>query len=190
MVGLGNPGKKYQLSRHNLGFMAIDAFAQSWPEYLFRSEHKSLVAKVTHSCSEVLLLAKPQTFMNLSGEAVQSLMSYYKIGIEDLLVLHDEIDLDFGDIRFQTHRGHGGHNGIRNIHQLLSTNQYKRLKLGVGRPPHSHLNVADYVLENFNKSEISLLSEYLNRICESLDYYIEQGFEKAATYYNRGAQRN
>lgn len=184
IVGLGNPGDKYKLTRHNIGFMAIDAMAQSFGADSYKGEHKSLTTRISVN-SEVILLAKPQTFMNLSGEAVQSLMAYYRIEIQDLMIAHDEIDLPFGTMRFQTHRGHGGHNGIRSIHQTLATNEYKRIRLGVGRPPHEHMEIADYVLQNFNSSEMNLLPDFLNLICEGVECSIKDGFEKAASRYNR-----
>ncbi|MBK8204269.1 MAG: peptidyl-tRNA hydrolase [Bdellovibrionales bacterium] len=112
-------------------------------------------------------------------------MAYYRIEIQDLMIAHDEIDLDFGALRFQTHRGHGGHNGIRSIDQTLATNEYKRIRLGVGRPPHERMEIADYVLQNFNASEMNLLPAFLNLICEGVECSIRDGFEKAASRYNR-----
>ena len=123
IVGLGNPGLKYQFTRHNFGFMLIDRLAEG---EAFQKKYSSLILKIKNT-----LLVKPQTFMNLSGQAVQQVMNFYKVPLEDLIVVHDDKDLDFGILRFQKNRGHGGHNGIRSIHQALGSQNYCRLKMGV-----------------------------------------------------------
>ncbi|MCB0364595.1 MAG: aminoacyl-tRNA hydrolase [Bdellovibrionaceae bacterium] len=190
IVGLGNPGPKYQLTRHNVGFMAIDALAHAYGEEgSFKKEHKALTAKVRID-GQVVLLAKPQTYMNLSGESVQALMSYYGGSPQELLVVHDEVDLPYASIRYQKNRGHGGHNGIRNIHQLLGTQEYNRLKLGVSRPANPRMDVADFVLQNFNNDEMNSLPDFLSLASESMEAYIRDGFEKAATRYNRTTERD
>lgn len=186
IAGLGNPGSKYLLTRHNIGFMAIDALAKSFGVDSFRSEHKALTAKLKIN-GEPILLAKPQTYMNLSGESIRPLLDFYQISLEDLLVIHDEVDLPFMTMRFQKARGHGGHNGVRNVHQVLGTNAYARLKLGVGRPSHPAMEVSDYVLQNFSREEQDKLPEYLDLSVEAVETYIVHGFEKAATRFN---QRN
>lgn len=189
IVGLGNPGPKYQLTRHNIGFMAIDALAHANNEaQSFKSEHKALTAKIRIDGQQVLLV-KPQTFMNLSGESVQAILAYYGSSPNELLVVHDEVDIPFGSIRYQKNRGHGGHNGIRNIHQLLGTPDYGRLKLGVSRPPHPQMEVADFVLQNFNGDEQKNLPDFLALTAESLEVFVREGFEKAATRYNRTTER-
>jgi PTH1 family peptidyl-tRNA hydrolase len=135
IVGLGNPGPKYLTTRHNIGFLFIDAIVMSLEGKLqYKSEFKAETQK-TKIAGEPVILCKPQTFMNLSGESVQPLLSFYNMTPDDLLVVHDEIDQPFGHLKFQTKRGHGGHNGIRNIHQMLGTDAYSRLRVGVGRPP-------------------------------------------------------
>ncbi|MCC7403150.1 MAG: aminoacyl-tRNA hydrolase [Bdellovibrionales bacterium] len=190
IVGLGNPGSKYQLTRHNIGFMAVDALAHSLNEAdSFRTEHKALTAKVRIE-GQAVLLAKPQTFMNLSGESVQALLSYYNSTPAELLVVHDEVDLPFASIRYQKSRGHGGHNGIRNIHQLLGTPDYQRLKLGVSRPSNPQMEVADFVLQNFSSDELKQLPDFLALAAESIEVFVKDGFEKAATRYNRTTERN
>jgi PTH1 family peptidyl-tRNA hydrolase len=192
IVGLGNPGPKYALTRHNIGFLAIDAFVEVFGSPSWKSEHKALTCKIRMG-SEVVLAAKPQTFMNLSGEAVQSLMSFYSLSREDLLVVHDDIDQTFGHIKFHIRRGHGGHNGIRNIHQLLG-DDYARLKLGVSRPPNivdddgkvrgPMMDVADWVLQNFSKDEMSHLPDFIERGTQAIRFFIENGFERAANQFN------
>ncbi len=128
IVGLGNPGSKYLFTRHNLGFMLIDALAEDGS---FQKKHNSFIQKKQIK-EQTAFLVKPQTFMNLSGRAVKEIMKFYKISLENLLVIHDDKDQAFGNMKFQKSRGHGGHNGIKNIHEELNTNDYTRLKLGVG----------------------------------------------------------
>lgn len=189
IVGLGNPGVKYQLTRHNIGFIVIDAFSQRLQGAPFKAEHQALTTRISYSPEETLLLVKPNTFMNLSGGPVQALMNYYRIQIEDLLVIHDDLDLEFGTIRFQTNRGHGGHNGIKSIHQSLARQDYKRLKVGIGRPSHPQMEISDYVLQSFGRDELKTLPDMCDRINESIEYFLDHGFEKTATLYNRESQR-
>ncbi|MCB0420986.1 MAG: aminoacyl-tRNA hydrolase [Bdellovibrionales bacterium] len=186
IVGLGNPGSEYLLTRHNIGFMAVDALAQRYSSS-FSNEKKSQVCKLRIG-NEPLLLVKPQTYMNLSGTAVRALMDFYKVPIEDILIIHDEVDLSFGDIKYQKNRGHGGHNGIRDIHKHLDSKEYHRLRLGVDRPSNPRMNVADYVLGNFSKSELEYMPEWLNTVCDSIETYIKDGFEKAASQYNQSGK--
>lgn len=128
IVGLGNPGSKYFWTRHNLGFMLIDALSE---ESSFQNKYQSHIQKINRE-NEKLLLVKPQTFMNLSGQAVKEIINFYKAPLEDLLVIQDDKDIPFGKMKFQKARGHGGHNGIKNIHQELNSNSYTRLKMGIG----------------------------------------------------------
>jgi len=184
LVGLGNPGIKYQLNRHNVGFLLIDALADKWGNRSqFKSEHQALTQKVTID-NEPCLLAKPQTYMNLSGESVRALMNYYDISRSDLLIMQDEVDIPYSTLRFHVRRGHGGHNGIRNIHEHLGTNDYARLKLGVGRPIHPQMEVADFVLQNFSSEEQTTLPEFLTQAMEATEFFVKMGVEKAANQYN------
>lgn len=194
IVGLGNPGTKYLLTRHNIGFICVNAFVENFGPANWRSEHKALTCKVRLG-SEAVLAAKPQTFMNLSGQSVQSLMSFYNIDRDDLLVVHDDIDQNFGAMKFHIRRGHGGHNGIRDIHRLLGSDDYARLKLGVGRPPKlvdddgkikgPMMDVADWVLQNFSKDEMTQLPDFIAAGADAISYYVENGFEKSANNFNR-----
>lgn len=182
LVGLGNPGIRYQLTRHNIGFLAIDALAEHLRQPLNSEKFKAFISK-SRFANQDLYLAKPQTYMNLSGESVQALLAYYKIELENLLVVHDDIDQPFGQIKLQKNRGHGGHNGIRNIHEKLGSN-YARLKLGVGRPPIPQMDVADYVLQNFSKEEQAQLSEFAGRAVDAILDFVELGFERAQNKHN------
>lgn len=187
IVGLGNKGSKYLITRHNIGFMAVDAFAQAFGQPPEKSEHKAITRRMRIDGEDVLL-AKPQTFMNLSGESVQALSHFYKIPPENILVVHDDIDQGFGAVKFQKNRGAGGHNGIKSVTQMLGTNAYPRLKLGVGRPANSKMDVAAYVLQNFSDSEQSELSSFIEMSVEAIEAFIFDGFEKAANKFNSKKQ--
>ncbi len=198
IVGLGNVGSAYRLTRHNIGFMVVDALADSsWKKSGF-----SLIQK-THNGQ--VLLAKPQTQMNLSGRAVQYLMSYYKVDNQDLLVIHDDIDLEFLQMKFQTGRGHGGHNGVRNIHELLGYSDYYRLRLGVGRHSakkpvqfnsltgvldeqvrvHKIHQVSKHVLSQFSKEELPQLEAFLVQSVQAVEHFISKGGENAGNHFNQ-----
>jgi peptidyl-tRNA hydrolase, PTH1 family len=189
IVGLGNPGPKYALHRHNIGFMAVDTFLKSVNAPLEKTEQKSLTTHLTlHSednrTSEKVLFCKPQTFMNLSGDPVRGLLDFYKIDLANLIVIHDEIDFPFGQLKIQKERGHGGHNGIRDIHEKLGTNKYYRIKLGVGRSANPNIEVADHVLSNFSKDEMLQLPDFLNTALDAVESLIFQGYDKAANHFN------
>lgn len=183
IVGLGNPGAKYSLNRHNVGFMACDYWLRTLGGSGYREEHKALTKRFKLNSTDVLL-AKPQTFMNLSGESVVALMNFYKIPKENLLVLHDDIDLPFGTLKLQHNRGAGGQNGVKSISQLLGHNEYTRLKIGVGRPTHPDFAVSDYVLGNFPQEEAVLLDQYLEKASDAIESFILEGLNKASTKFN------
>ncbi|MCB0370194.1 MAG: aminoacyl-tRNA hydrolase [Bdellovibrionales bacterium] len=184
IVGLGNPGVPYQFTRHNIGFMAVDFFLGDKKDSLEKKEFKSLFYKIKNQESDIVFL-KPQTFMNLSGDAVIQAMQFYKIPTSQLLVIHDEIDQPFGKIKIQKNRGHGGHNGIRDISTKLGTSDYLRLRLGVGRPPHPNMNVADYVLQKFSQDEMTELPGFLEQGVQAIESIILDGFDKAANKFNQ-----
>lgn len=188
IVGLGNPGSKYLLTRHNIGFMAIDNFAQGLGAPPGKVEFDSLTCKFKLDGEEVLL-AKPQSFMNNSGEPVQQLMHFYKIEIQNLLVVHDDIDLEFGAVKFHKNRGSGGQNGVKSINERLGTMDYARLKLGVGRPKQPGMDVSSWVLKNFDESEQAELSDLLNYASDAIESFIFDGIELSTSRYNRKANR-
>lgn len=184
IVGLGNPGVKYTLTRHNIGFLAIDALARSYGAEVSKEDHKALTLKMKLDDKDVLLV-KPQTFMNLSGESVIPLMQYYKVVPENLLVIHDEVDQPFGYMKLQKNRGAAGHNGIRSVTEQLGHQDYARLRLGVGRPSNTHVPVSDYVLQNFDKQEQAQLAEFLNHAGDAVEAFIFNGLERAAGEFNK-----
>jgi PTH1 family peptidyl-tRNA hydrolase len=185
VIGLGNPGAKYSLTRHNIGFMALDVFASGTGSPKWREEQQALVLRLKIEGVETIF-AKPQTFMNLSGESVQALMAYYKIPLEKILVVHDDIDQGYGAIKLHKNRGAGGHNGLKSINQMLGTQDYLRLKLGVGRPPNPKMDVASYVLQNFSQEETTHLHDFLNVAGDAIESMVLNGYDKTATKFTRG----
>ncbi len=195
VVGLGNPGSQYKFNRHNIGFMAVDSFVGSEKSGSSKSEFsrkfnqqfsqqfKGEFLKLK-SNDEDLLFLKPQTFMNVSGDAVQEAVAFYKVPLDRIIVIHDELDQPFGKIKVQKARGHGGHNGVRDITAKLGTNDYIRLRLGIGRPPHPDMGVADFVLSNFAKDENAVLEDLLIQSTLALETIIIEGYSKAANKYN------
>lgn len=159
---LGNPGKKYAKNRHNIGFIIGHLLKQDYSNQDYQSKFKSKIAKAKLRDEEVLFLF-PETFMNNSGEAVISAMNFYKINSDDLVVIHDELELSFGDIRLKEGGGHKGHNGIRSIINNIGTADFKRIRFGVGRPPHPQMTVADYVLSDFSKDEFIQIPDLLKK---------------------------
>jgi PTH1 family peptidyl-tRNA hydrolase len=185
VVGLGNPGGQYALNRHNIGFMALDAFAGGIGNPRFRDERKALVTRFKIEEEEVLF-AKPQTYMNRSGESVRELMTFYKIPLEKLIVVHDEIDLGFGAIKLHKNRSAGGHNGLKSINECLGSQDYVRVRMGVGRPSHPKMDVASYVLQNFSSEEQTHLHDFLAVAGDAIEALIFEGYAKAATRFTRG----
>ena len=194
IVGLGNPGSKYAMTRHNMGFMAADYWLKSLggssptssPRQSaddWREEHKAFTKKLKIENQEVLL-AKPQTFMNLSGESVVALMNFYKIELSNILIVHDEVDFPFGTLKMQFNRSAGGQNGVKSITQLLGTQEYARLRMGVGRPAHPDFSIADYVLGNFTKEEQTNLNLVLESASDAIECFILEGINKASTKFN------
>ena len=164
--------------------MVIDAIANHFSlSHSYKKQHRAEIFKI-HWNSKFILLAKPQTFMNLSGESIHPLVHNYKIDLKNLLVVHDEVDIPFGLLKYQKNRGHGGHNGVRHIHHQLGTNNYSRLRIGVGRPHHK-VQVSDFVLQNFSKDEQGQLPNLLTCAKDSILYFIDRGFCATANRYNQ-----
>ncbi len=189
IVGLGNPGAKYTFNRHNIGFLTADLLHESFGRPTWKTQEKAHVCKIDWN-GKSCLLVKPQTFMNRSGESVVPLLNYYKIPIENLCVLQDDIDQSFAHIKFQANRGHGGHNGIRNITELLGHPNYIRLKIGVGRPTVPQMDVADWVLQNFSNDEMSVLPKLLELSTSAVEALMDLGFQKASSRFNGNSALN
>lgn len=164
IIGLGNPGTRYARTRHNIGFMAVDAIAETYEAPTEKSKFDGLLREVSIKRQAVTLF-KPQTFMNLSGQPTQKLMQWYKLKPEQLLVVYDDVDLAPGKLKTKIGGGHGGHNGLRSLDECIGAN-YHRLRLGVGRPPMGE--VSDYVLGQFTTEEIAQWQKISPLLCEHL----------------------
>ena len=182
IVGLGNPGLAYRHNRHNVGFMVADALADKLEIPLKRVKFKAQIGN--GKLEDIpIIIAKPLTFMNNSGEAVAPLVHYFKVPLERLLVIHDDMDLPLGTLRMRPSGGSAGHNGMLSIFDKLGTNAIPRLRVGIGRPP-GRMDPADYVLQDFPKSEEELLSMVIAQACEAALAFITNGLEKAMNTYN------
>ncbi len=187
IVGLGNPGREYRSTRHNVGFMVVDGLCQAFAIRLARLQSKALVGTGSWN-SRKIILAKPQTFMNLSGQPVSSLMRFYKIPPEQLLVIHDDLDLPVGTLRMRPGGGSAGQKGLGSIIAQLGTESFPRLRIGIGRPP-GQMDAADYVLEDFLLAEKELLPQVLSRAVEAVQDFIEFGLEHAMNAFNGNLQK-
>ena len=177
IVGLGNPGRKYASHRHNVGFGSVDLLAEELNIEIGKRSFGALVGQGSLK-GEKLLLAKPQTFMNLSGDAVQPLLGYYKLPHDDLIVVHDDVDIELGKLKVAYQAGHGGHNGIRSIVDNLGGNDFYRVRLGVGRPP-AMIDTADYVLHPFSEDEREVSEKLMKNGSDAIKTLIEKGLKEA-----------
>ncbi len=182
IVGLGNPGKKYEKTRHNIGFMVLDELASILGFTIEKKQNQALLGQCFFEGTK-LLLAKPQTYMNKSGEAVLELLNYYRDSIDDFIVIHDDLDMEFGRIRFKLGGGSGGHNGLKSITQMLNSPDYGRLKIGIGRPPQ-FMKVENYVLSEFSGAETKVLPELINAAVCGLKTWCRAGIAKAMNDFN------
>ncbi|MEN2766721.1 aminoacyl-tRNA hydrolase [Ornithinibacillus xuwenensis] len=182
IVGLGNPGKKYQTTRHNIGFMVIEELLNRHHWQLNKDKFKGKYA-LENLNGEKIVLLEPQTFMNLSGESLRPIMDYYNIELEDVLIIYDDLDLPPGKIRLRQKGGHGGHNGIRSIIDHVGTKDFKRIRIGVGRPT-SPLSVVDYVLGSFYKEEQELVRQSIEKAADACERWMEKPFEEVMNEYN------
>ena len=183
VVFLGNPGTKYDGTRHNAGFMVSDVLADRCGVKIQRLKNRALTATASIGGHQVLLV-KPQTFMNLSGEAVRPLADYYKISPEHILVVSDEIALAPGRIRLRPGGSAGGHNGLKNIIACLGTDRFPRLRLGVGAPPHPDYAMVDWVLGKFQGEDAKLMADAAKRAADAAVCFVEHGIDKAMNQYN------
>ena len=182
IVGLGNPGREHRLNRHNIGFRAIDHLARVWGITLGNVRNKALIGQGTLGGVRVIL-AKPHGFMNLSGQSVAPLLRFYKIPHEKMLVIVDDLDLPLGTLRLRENGGSAGHKGMTSIIEQLGSNDFPRLRLGIGRPS-GRMPVEDYVLQNFSEKEEELLGALLDRSVDAVDVFIKNGVKKAMTQFN------
>ena len=186
VVGLGNPGAQYVTTRHNAGFLALDYLCEVYGARIDRSRFKALVGEAQIGTHRVLLM-KPQTFMNLSGEAVGEAARFYKLTPSRVIVLSDDISLEPGRLRVRRKGSAGGHNGLKSITQHLGTEEYPRIKLGVGQKPHADYDLVDWVLSSFSSKEEKLLAFSLKNAAEASLAIIDQGVPTASNRFNGSA---
>ena len=185
ITGLGNPGDRYLLTRHNIGFMVLDFFRKLNninENFKFENKFNGHILK-TNINGETIILVKPNTYMNLSGESIRRVVDFYKIKIEDILVVYDDISLNLGTIRFRTSGSDGGHNGIKNIIKILGTNKIDRLKLGIG-PQLPDQKSENFVLGNFNTEQLCIVKKVCKIVNEAIIYYIKNNINETQNKYN------
>ena len=184
IVGLGNPGRDYRWTRHNVGFLLVERLAEKNGIDLAKRGLKSIYGRGKIGEKDVIL-AKPQTFMNLSGEAVQRLLRFFKIPPEDLIVLHDDLDLPLGKIRIRLQGGAGGHKGIKSIIESLGVDAFVRFKVGIGRPDKAGQDPADFVLEPLSGGEREEFKEMVNRNAEAAEILLLEGPQEAMNRFHK-----
>ena len=182
IIGLGNPGREYQTNRHNFGFMVVDRIAVRLNARGLKVQLKAIVTSGIFQDRKIIL-AKPQTYMNLSGQSIQGLANFYKLPLENLLVAHDDLDIPFGTIRMRPGGGPGGQKGVASTIAQLGTKDFARLRLGIGRPP-GRMDPAAYVLQDFSRDENKILSEILDRAADAALEFVVNGLDKAMNKYN------
>lgn len=182
VAGLGNPGRSHRLNRHNLGFMVLDEFAARHGIKMTKVQSQALIGSGKIDNRSVIPV-KPMTYMNLSGRAIGTLCRYYRIRLTNLMVIYDEIDLPFGEIRIRASGGSGGHNGMNSIIQELGR-EFPRIRIGVGRPT-GRMEPADHVLQNFSKLEGEAVAGILDRAVDALEMYLTDGVNAAMNTFNR-----
>lgn len=184
IAGLGNPGAKYENTRHNIGFMVVDALAEKNHISVTEKKHKALVGKGVLG-SERVLLVKPQTFMNLSGESIREIIDYYKVEEKtELIVISDDISLEPGALRIRKKGSAGGHNGLKNIILHLGHDEFQRIRIGVGEKPSGY-DLADYVLGHFQEDDRELIAKSVEQAAEAVQVMITEGADKAMNQFNK-----
>lgn len=182
VVGLGNPGRDYSATRHNVGFMAVDRLAGRWRVDGWRERFDALVGE--YRGDETVLLVKPLTYMNLSGRAVAALVNWYKLTAAELIVIYDDLDLPAGRLRLRAAGGAGGHRGIESILYELGSDAFARVRIGIGRPPQ-YMESAAYVLGRFTREEEPLMAEAIDRAAAAVEAILKGGLAKAANEYSK-----
>lgn len=183
VVGLGNPDKKYTLTRHNSGFLCVDELAEKHGFKINKLKFKALIADTVINSHRAIVM-KPQTYMNLSGEAVREAVNFYKIPPENVIVIFDDISLDVGKLRIKRKGSDGGHNGIKSVVSCISSNNFPRIKLGVGKKPHPDYDLAAWVLSEFKKDEAKPLKEAIDNACDALLLMLDGKIDEAMNKFN------
>lgn len=183
IAGLGNPGKRYEFTRHNAGFLFVDILSENYNFKVNRLKFHALTGEArigSHRC----LVMKPNTMMNASGEAIKAACDFYKIPPENVIVVFDDISLDVGKMRIRRHGSAGGHNGVKSIIACLGSENFPRIKLGVGQKPNPDFDLADWVLSNFTDAEGKKLRAAVDNACEAIPYILDGNFEAAMSKFN------
>ncbi|MGM9917249.1 aminoacyl-tRNA hydrolase [Anaerotignum sp.] len=186
IVGLGNPGRQYEETKHNVGFHVIDKLAEKYDIEVNKFKNKAFVGDGTIKGKRVLLV-KPQTYMNLSGESVREIVNFYKIPQERFVVIFDDTSLPCGSVRIREKGSHGGHNGIRNIIDQMGTDEFNRIKVGIGEKP-SGWDLADYVLAKFNPDDLPLMEQGMDKAVQGVELMLSRGIKEAANRVNQKAK--
>lgn len=181
IVGLGNPGREYENTRHNMGFITIDRFADRYNVKIDKKKFNGIYTDLNINGEKVILL-KPQAYINLSGEVVRKFVDFYKISIDDILVISDDLDLEFGTFKLKSQGSSGGHNGLKNIELHLATREYKRLKVGISN--NKKIDTKDYVLSKFSNDEVKIINGLEVTLQELLDDYLKMDFNQLMNKYN------
>jgi peptidyl-tRNA hydrolase, PTH1 family len=188
IAGFGNPGREYMNTRHNIGFMAIDRLCRKLDVFLGKLQSNALTA--TFKDTEYrIILAKPQTYMNLSGQSVVGLLHFYKIPVEQMLVIHDDMDIPFGSLRIRPSGGSGGQRGLGSTIEKLGSQDFARLRMGIGRPP-GRMDSKDYVLQSFPSAEQQMLDTVLDAAAEAALVFVREGLDTAMNRYNGTVEKN
>ena len=182
LIGLGNPGREYKDTRHNFGFMLIDRIAVRLNARGMKVQSKAIVTTATYE-DRKLILAKPQTYMNLSGQSVQGLVNFYKIPLTNIMILSDDLDIPFGTIRIRAAGGPGGQRGLASVIESLGTKDFSRLRLGIGRPP-GRMDPANFILQNFSRDEMKSISEILDTAADAVLEFVKNGLNAAMNKFN------
>ncbi len=181
IVGLGNPGKEYEKTRHNVGFMVLERLSQEMNVSISNSKFKGEYVKFKYKGEDIILL-KPMTYMNLSGESVIQVMNFFKLDVNDLLVIYDDLDMPVGKLRLRESGSAGGHNGIKSIIAHVGTQSFKRIRVGIDR--HPQIKVVDYVLGRFRKEEQPLIEEGIENAVKAVQVYLDKDFHAAMNAFN------
>jgi peptidyl-tRNA hydrolase, PTH1 family len=185
IVGLGNPGKKYEQTRHNIGQAVVKELAKRQRVVLKRGLFGSSLSARCRIKGQDCLLAAPLSYMNLSGSAVKGLVKKHKVPLEDLIVIHDELDLEAGKLKVKSGGSSGGHNGLESVIGALSGDGFCRLRIGIGKPQNRSVDISDYVLSAFAKSEKPLMDEAIDKACETVELWVELGEDQTMNITNR-----
>ena len=181
IVGLGNPGKEYENTKHNMGFMAIDEIAKSNNIKIDKNKFNGLYGEFNYNGEKIMLL-KPQMYINLSGDVIRKYVEFYKIDLNDLLIISDDLDMDLGKLKIKYKGSSGGHNGLKNIEANLKTKEYRRVKIGISN--NKKIDTKDYVLSKFNKEEANIVDNTISKFPTIFEDYMNMSFDNLMNKYN------